>query len=654
MAAGGEFAEIEPPRTVTQLKPSGAAIRRRDKAYACIEPLIATLEIFEPTTRSALVLARAKVLNCSPQTLYKYLRAWWRNGQSRQALIPLFQKIGNQRLTTCGRGRPSKYGTPTYQINTEDAARMQQVLKAEYLNNELMTLEATYQSLLEKHYSYVDAEGRLMLKLPGERPSLAQFRWHARKHLPAEMVLRARKGDAEFELKHRPVLGSLRQTTFTVGDSYEIDSTVAEVNLVHQEDRSKIIGKPSLYLVRDRKSSLFVGFYVGLEEACWLAAQQAILSITEDKEQLCKRYGVVYDPADWPAHRIMPKEFVADRGAEMLSNQSTRLVDGLELTVTNLPARRGDWKPHVEFGFKQTQRSMRGIIPGYVPPEDLGKRQRRDYSKDAALTLNEFRKVVLEILILFNNSPMSHYSLAPQYILNSLQPTPVNIWNAEVRDRAGLLSSFREEDVRFALLPRTEATVTREGIRLGDCFYGAPEALDYGWFVAAGNGRFKVQVSYDLRCVDTLYVHDKQGPRPYFEARLLDKCAHLKGKSHSEVEALGALREVLGRQGEQLTRQRKAVFHAAIAGTVSQAKASMKKASAGKSRSARKADTRAAREGARGLERQQDMAFVSAPEAVPSIAPVIPLTSATPPAGSSQSTTAKSLQQKYEELLNGR
>lgn len=49
---------------------------------------------------------------------------------------------------------------------------------------------------------------------------------HARKHLPTELVIRSRKGNTEFELNHREVLGSLRHTTFTVGDVHEIDSTV--------------------------------------------------------------------------------------------------------------------------------------------------------------------------------------------------------------------------------------------------------------------------------------------------------------------------------------------------------------------------------------------------------------------------------------------
>lgn len=651
-----DFTEVESPSQVTTLKLSKAAQQRRDKAYACIEPLVATLDIFEPTKRSAMVLTRAQELHWSAQTVYKHLRTWWRNGQSRLALTPQFHQSGNSAGATGGRGRRSKHGIPTYQMTSSDETLIQKILKSNFLSSETITLEHTYQVLLEQHFSYIDAEGRLILKQPGERPSIAQFRWNARKHLPAELVIRSRKGDAEFELKHRPVLGSLRHQTFTAGDIGEIDSTVADVILVHADDRSKIIGKPSLYMIRDRKSNLVIGHYVGLEESSWMAALQAILSISEDKEDLCKRYGVAYNSADWPAHRIMPKEFVADRGPEMLSNESTKIAEGLELTITNLPVRRGDWKPHVECGFKQTHIALRGVIPGYVPPENFGKRQTRDYSQDAALTLAEFRKIILETIIRFNKSPMPNYPMAPQYVLQGMQPTPINIWNVEVRDRAGLLRMYSEKEVRFALLPHTEAIVSREGIQIGDCFYSAKEALDYGWFVAAGNGRFKVEASYDLRLVDTIYIHDEKNPNSYFEAQLLDKCSHFRGRSHREVEALGCLYRQLNHQGEQVKRQLAADYHSNINSTVKNAVSETKRDAKGMSRLARKKDTRAAREDARRQDRQESAQNQTRSTSKNTTATVIPLPVARNDSASNASNTQesqKSRQQKYKDLLNG-
>lgn len=651
------FAEVERPLHPSKIKFSKASKARREQAHSWIAPLIATSEIYEPSKRSAMVLARADEVDCSPQTLYNYLRAWWRNGQNVQALTSQFHRCGNIAGKTGKRGRPCKFGTPTYQLTSADLSIIEKTVKDVFLKSRLATLEGSFQTMLETHYGYIDGEGRLIIKLLGERPSLGQFRYHAKKHLPVELLLRSKKGDATFELEDRPVLGSLRHATFTVADVYEIDSTVADVLLVHENDRSKIIGKPALYMVRDRKSNLVVGFYVGLEGSCWIAAMQAILSISEDKKSLCQRHGVAYIAADWPAHGVMPKEFLGDRGSEMLGNDSDSIADGLELTITNLPTRRADWKPHVECGFKQAHKDMRGEIPGYTPPEDSGKRQKEDYSKDASLTLKEFRKVVLEHIIKHNNSPIRNYKLAPQYVLEGMQPTPINIWNAEIRDRAGLPTVYHEAEVRLALLPRAKAVVTREGIQLGDCFYSAPEAMDKGWFVVAGRGRFEVDVSYDLRLVDTIYVHDESHPEQYFEAHLLDKCSHFRGLSHREVEALGFLAKQIRHHGEELYRQRKADFHQNIAPTVSAAKAATKAASKGVSRSARKKDTRPARDDARRLERQEAFAQTSPSSSPASQATVIAIptnpnnaSAASTPAG----TQSKSRQDKYKELMNGR
>ncbi|SIP87892.1 Mu transposase, C-terminal [Aromatoleum tolulyticum] len=667
--AGFTLVTGEPSKNL--LKRSAAAIQRRDAAYACIEPLVRTTEIFDPAKRSALVKARAEELNCSQQTIYKYLRTWWREGQSKNALLPNFHRIGSIGGVTGNRGRPPIYlDRPIYQMTETDHTAVEVVLKRYYLKSdhqagnqkggdETATLDATFQRLLENSFSYADSEGVRHILPYGERPSEAQFRRAAGKFLPKELTIRARKGDSAFELTHRAKLGSLRHQTYTVGDVYEIDSTVADVFLVHPDDRSKIVGKPAIYLIRDRKSGLCVGWYVGLESASWLAAMHAIKSITEDKAEVCKRYGLPYSPSDWPAHGAFPKEFAADRGPEMVSKASAQLADGLESTILNLPKGRGDWKPHVECGFKQTQRSMADSTPGYVPPETFGKRQVRDYSQGAALTLEEFTREFLAALIRTNRTPMAGYNLTPNYVLDGMQPTPINIWNAEIRDRAGLLSHHSEEEVRFALLPRAEATVTREGIRLGDCFYTANQAVREGWFVAAGNGSFHVTVSFDRRLVDSIYVHDRHDPERYFVAHLLDKCSHYRGRSAAEVESLKFLREVLRQEGRHTKRQLQSDFHAIVDPMVKEAVSRTKVAAKGKSRSARKGDTVAARADVLTRQRQSEARIGPDPGPDEESAAVIPLPRATSPEPARPVPEAqpqpatKSRQQRYQELMDG-
>lgn len=643
------FVPLEVGPVATLRKPSAAAIVRRDAAFNCIAPLIQSSDILTPSKRSALVKARAEELSYSEQTIYKYLRAWWREGQSRNSLLPNFDRIGSQSGTTGHRGRPPKYeNRPIYQMGAEDLDHIKAGLKKHYLSNEAETLDGAYQKLLEDCYTYIDSEGKTIINAPGERPSEAQYLRFVTKHLSKEMAIRARKGDVHFELNHDDKLGSVIAATYTVGDRFEIDATIVDVLIVFSADRRRIIGKPTLYLIRDTKSGLIVGFYVGLENPSWMAAMQAIQSISEDKEALCRRHGVRYCPEQWPAHRVFPKSFVADRGPEMLSGNSERITEYLEIPVINLPTGKANWKPVVEVGFKQIQRPLAGSVPGYTPPENFGKRQTRDVSKDAALTLNDFTKIVVEAIIKVNVTPRARNTTEPSVILADVQPTPINIWDTEIRARAGLLTQYSEEQVRFALLPRKEATVTREGIKLGDCFFSAPEAEESGWFVKAGSGSFKVTVSYDRRLVDHIYVHDEREEQGYFRASLLEKCQRFTGMSFGEVEALAFATKALKAEGKHLKRQITSDFHSKIEPTIRAATQATQAVTKGKSRTSRKKDIAATRTEERAIERQR----------VAAMPPTTPLpatataTEAVP--GTSQNTNAfKSRQQKYKELLDG-
>jgi hypothetical protein len=644
----GLFVEFESDTPAAPRKYSAAAVQRRDKAYAAIESLIHDPAILNAAKRGRLVHERARELNCSEQTLYKYLRTWWRGGQSKRCLMPGFHLIGGTKGDTQGRGRPPVYQKyAIYQVAEKDRQWMKEAIEKHYLKDKTCTIQNAYQHLLEEHYAYLDGEGRRCLKCEGECPSISQFRWFLNQAVSKEQRIRARHGDAEFELNHRAKLGSLRAATFTVGQYFEIDATVVDCHLVHEDDRSKIIGKPILYTIRDRKSNLVVGIYIGLENPSWAAAMQAIKFIAEDKAAICRTYGLEYDPEDWPAHRCFPQEFVADRGSEMLSGCSTQLAEGLEIIVRNLPARRADWKPHVECGFKQIQRSLSSVAPGYTPPEDFGQRQVRDRSQDASLTLKEFTRLVIQKLIQQNKAPLTNNPMNNRHILNGLQPTSINIWNTEVHEHAGLLTRYSEADIRFALLPQMEASISREGIRVGDCYYVAQEAMKHGWFVQAGDGRFKKTVSYDLRLVDTIYVHDDSQPDGYFVATLQERCSHYAGLSFAEVDALRHQKNVIRHEGKQIKRQLEADFNAMAKPMVDSAVAQTKAATKGKSRSARKKDTVAARTDARRTERQETAQLPATPPPVTESAEVISM----PPRPAA--TQPKSRKELYQDLLDG-
>ncbi|MER1968340.1 Mu transposase C-terminal domain-containing protein [Castellaniella sp. GW247-6E4] len=595
---------VEPAPVAAPRKPTPAQTKYCDAAWERISPLVEAddLALFEPTSRKLLISARAAQLGCSPTTIYKALRRYWQRGQTKHALMPDFDHSGrpgagadaNCVAITAGRGRKPKSGT-TYQLTSRDAEIFHRVIKQEYLADARKTIVDAFTVLSSDHYRFVDGNGQRCLLAPGERPTIRQFRRFLLQHYGIEVRIRAREGDKDYEREHRRVLGSYLADCQGVGHYYEIDATIADVYLVASGDVQKIIGKPTLYLITDRKSDLIVGFYFGLENASWTGARQAILSITEDKSLLCERYGVKYDPADWPADRVFPQEFVGDRG-EMISQMSTKVAEGLEITVTNPPAQRPDWKSTVECGFRQFHCQIRPVTPAYDPPSNATRRRGKHYERDACLTIQDFGKIVLEAIIAHNRREMPGYALSNQELMDGVSPSPIALWEHGIRTRAGLLTRYDEPTVRFALLPEKDAVVTERGIEFEGSCYSCPEAISGSWFERARKKRFRVRVSYDPRLVDQLYVHqpdEKAGP-PMI-ASLTERSREYRGYSFGEVAYFEALRAEVLRNTEQSRLANSIDFRDATRDVVAAAKARLKSSGRKKSRSARRADTVQAR-----------------------------------------------------------
>lgn len=588
-------------------KPTEKAIRDRDVAFERIKPLIESApQIFIPAERNLLINNRAQEIACSPRTLLNSLRLYWGGGQTRNALLPNYHKRGSSNTLTCGRGRPPKYeDRDIYQLTEADKAIFTKIIESKYLKGKTATIQGTFDLMERAHYSVVNSEGELIELAPGEGPTIGQFRHFFKSRYSPEAVIRAREGDAVFDLNHAAKLGDAELSVYTAGDNFEIDATIADVFLVFSQNLMRIVGKPTIYLIVDSKTWLITGFYIGFEHPSWPAALQAVVSIAEDKDAICNSYGIPYDPADWPATGVLPKQFTADRGSDVISRDSTRLVDCLEVDVRNLPSKQAKRKPHVECSFKLIQRPMSEHVAGYEPPENAMKRQGKHYDKDACLTLDQFIAIIIKAIIKTNNSPRPNYPLTPQQTLDGLIPTPINLWNYEIRTRAGALSRYSEEFIRNALLPKETATVTLEGISFKDCLYTCTEAVKRGWFERARRGAFKVTVTFDRRLADEILVHDELNPGKTFVASLSEKSACYRGMSFQEIEAIQFERKRLNKHGEQVTKRQKFKYHATVDPIVQEATAELKKFPKSVSRSARKKDIREDRAAELSLERQQ-------------------------------------------------
>lgn len=591
----------------TSLSATPAMHKARNKALEILGNITKRIpDIFDPTLRSQLVTEREQQ-GYSRVSVYKHLRRYWQGGQTPVALLGAFHRCGrNDAGVTAGRGAISRFGHSTYQVEPSDCEAFADIIERVYLQDKRIKISHAFQRLLEKHYQSADGNGNLWVKPQGERPSLKQFEYFLRTRYSIELRMRMREGNKDFERSHRAVLDTILSRCQGVGHQYEADATIADVYLVAKSDRRRIIGKPTMYFIIDRKSRLIVGWYVGLENSNWSCAMQALLTISLDKRTICDRYSIKYEPSDWPAHQVFPAELIADR--EMLQKTSDQIADDLATCVVNLPAQRPDHKPVVETQFKLTRMRLQDGTPGFDPPENAKRRMGKHYEKDACLTLDEFTSIILNAIIEHNRAPMKEYDLSLQELTDEVEPSPIALWNHNIVTRAGALTRYSEERVRLALLPRGEATVSEAGIEFSGCFYTCPEAIQRGWFVAARKRRFKLMVSYDGRLVDSIYVHGtgNQGTRgEVYACTLTPRSEKFKGLALTEVKAYEKLRILMTPSIEQGRIQARADFHARTNPIIDGAAKKLKAAGPKKSRTSRRADIKDDRQAELRQERHE-------------------------------------------------
>ena len=604
--------------TVTNsLNPTPAMIAVRDNALELLGPLIDSdvsyPRIFEAKERCQMVMERAQEAGCSVPTIYKHLRQFWLGGQKPSALLGNFHRCGQgQSGTTASRGAKPEFARPIFQLNTADFGRFDRVIEETYLSGDLRSISYTHQKLLEDHYTTVDGNGDEYILPEGERPTLRQFQHYLLKTLPLEKRLRSRKGDKDFERDHRPVLGTVMDVCDGVGHIYEADASELDIFLVAADDIKTIIGKPTLYLVMDRKSRLIVGWYLGLENASWTVAMLAFASISQDKQSICARLGIKYEQNDWPAHEIFPKQVLGDR-SELITKASCQLATELQVIVSNLPSKRPDWKPVVECEFKQTRMVLQPGAPGFDPPENAMKRQGKRYDKDACLTLLQLERIILAAIIAHNRKPLPGYPRTLKEIGNEVPPIPIALWNHDLVERSGLLPKFDEETVRKALLPRDEASISEEGILFKDCHYSCQEALAKGWLTAARRSRFKLQVAFDRRLVDKIYVYDPNDSSQLYECRLTTRSERYRGMSFSEVYAVERIQRRDAVQWKQIRTQVSADFNGVANPEYEASKKALKDAKLKSSRRSRRVDSKEAREVELSKTRQEQAPISTAP-----------------------------------------
>lgn len=541
------WASLRDPMSETQA-------RRRDDAWMAIKPLACEQpQIFDARLRASLIAARTVETELSRYTLYRLLRRWWQRGMTQNALMPDYANSGapgkHRASGVKKRGQPVQLGPAGMNVDEKVRAVFRDSVTLflgkgsghhKGKKKRLTGISECYHQCLKHFFSekVVDSEtGRQVSVLKEQHPSLRQFRYWLEQDHDLFALERRRRTPRVYDKDSRALLGSSLDEVAGPGSRFQIDATIADVYLVSRFDRSRIVGRPVVYVVIDVFSRMISGVYVGLENPSWVGAMTALANAATSKKDWCERFGVEIEDADWPC-RSLPAVLLADRG-EVLGSAADTLIQRFGMEIENTAPFRADWKGIVERRFGLLHAAFGPYVPGYVEPDFL-ERGARDYRLDAMLDVDEFTAIIINTVLYYNNEHvLGGYKRDPEMIADDVDAVPIDLWNWGTRRRVGLQRSFPQDLVKLALLPSDQAIVTAKGIRFHGVHYSCSRAIEEHWFEKARQTHtWKVDISYEPRLMDTIWLRDPKGHEPFEPCSLTVPSEQYRGRTLWEIDQL--------------------------------------------------------------------------------------------------------------------
>ena len=468
----------------------------------------------------ALVADQAMEMGVDRKQIYRLLYRYWSMGQTRNAFLWNTSACG-------GRGKKKSYASGTVPgrpakylgvIVSENGAIM---LENRHLAHIRMAygrvasgrcgkLKDAHKWMLNKFYREVLPDGSKGNVVRGSYPSINQLSYHGKLFFDDLYKLKRRGGDIRYNKDHRAIVGSASQGLFGAGHRYEIDSTIADVYLVHRVNRLWLIGRPVLYVVVDTFTRMIVGIHVGLEGPSWNGARHAIYNAFTPKVDFCKRYNIDISDADWPCSHL-PVELVADR-AELLSESGETMTKVLGTSVKILPPFRPDWKSIIESRFRLINENLDlKFVPGGVDARKM-ERGDRDYQLDAILDIDEFTEMVIVGVLAHNKSLRVSHLLNREMIAAGVEPTPINIWKWSMENNLLDSKVVSPAELKIALLPSQECRISRGGINFQGVQYTCLTAIREEWLERSHNLQTKyVRVFYDPNSIENCWIKSDVG-----------------------------------------------------------------------------------------------------------------------------------------------
>lgn len=482
------------------------------------------IELLEKKYRNKMFQKISNQVGISVPKAKKLFSRYWQRGMNKNSLLPDYINSGargkERKLSDIKVGRPKRAnyeGEVIEGINITDKVKkhFQVSINKYYRNNNKLSIKETYMLMLSDFYSDIykeDNETKHKVWDKSRIPTYNQFYYWFKKDENIKKDITFRESEKEFNLKHREILSNSKQETDGPGTRFQVDATIADVYIVSSLNRNRVIGRSIIYAIIDVYSRLITGIYVGLEGPSWIGAMMALDNMICDKVEFCKKYGIKIKEEQWPCKHL-PEIIIADRG-EFEGYSVENLINNLDVKIENTSPYRGDLKGIVERSFRTTNEKIKHTTPGAIQKE-FRKRGDRDYRLDATLTLEEFTKIYINIVLHHNSKIIDKYVMDKEMIEDEIIPTPLQLWKWGIENRKGRLKTVDRDVLRLNILPKGKASISRAGIRFKGLYYSSDKAIKEQWFIK--NNVRNIEIVYDPRNMNNIYI-------PYDDGLGYDEC----------------------------------------------------------------------------------------------------------------------------------
>ncbi|GAA4649776.1 hypothetical protein GCM10023116_20570 [Kistimonas scapharcae] len=522
--------------TVEEAEKKKKRVKIRDKRFEAIKPYITNEpEIYTEKGRGVAY----KSSDCSPKQLIKYLKLYWKRGKTINALLPDFNLCGVEKDPDPH--RPKNKRGPKYikkditgrVLTIEDYKIFDKYIK-KYIDIKGMAVTSAYGLMKEKEFKFRqilndDKKIERIQLTDNEIPSRDQFKKYYYRLKGVEAREKNKIGIKSYKMNRRAKVGAVKSRG--PGYNFVIDATIIDYYVRSHYPPYNLIGQPVFYIIIDVYTRFIIGWYMGLGKPSGDAAVMALLSMASDKRKLLTALGFTDDDHIDELCMIcgIPKALTIDQ-AELRKNLTVNLTKNLGVTISEVVAKRPDWKGVIEtrFNILQNWEEMYDPSRGNYNKKKYGD---PDMRLKSIKTFDEMYLDFIDLILMHNQLSISNpYLLDNLAVMEDVSPRPFELFRHGVESVGGCLRHYPEDIVKLNLLPRDSATVTPRGIKFKGLFY-TPLTDNWEEILVASKPRKQakrnpensIEICFNNNSIDHIYIPDKNGMK-YVKCTIQERC----------------------------------------------------------------------------------------------------------------------------------